>query len=92
MDEKPGRPGKPSLFATAWKKLQPEALAAIIDFGKYLILWLQVAAAHVVRVVFALMGVDPGFVRVVALMEKWFWIGSFSVFFARAAIRLFRIK
>jgi hypothetical protein len=92
MNEKPGKTGKPSLLAIAWKKLQPEALAAVIDFGRYLLLWLQVAAAHLVRVMFALMGVDPEVVRIVAFIEKWFWIASFSVFFARAVIRLYRMK
>jgi hypothetical protein len=77
-------------WPTVWKRLRPQALAAIIEFGEYTIIWASILAVHVIRVIVAAVGADPDVISKVAFMEKWFWISSFTAFFVRAALRIWR--
>ena len=77
-------------WAEAWKKLRPQALAMVIEFGGYLRLWAMVLGAHVVRILIAVAGVDPEMIKFVAWMEKWVFLALFVGFFWRIIVRLFK--
>lgn len=82
------------LLAKFWaevrKKLRPHAVAWVIEFGQYLMLWATVVGAHLVRVVMAGIGIDRDFVEIVAWLEKYIFLASFLSFFWRILIRLYR--
>jgi len=80
----------PTFWAEAQKKLRPHALSAVIEFGQYLILWTSVAGAHIVRIITALIGIDPDILVWVAWIEKWTIIASFASFFGRFWIRFYK--
>jgi hypothetical protein len=73
----------------AGDRLRPRALATVVDFGEYLMLWATVAGAHFVRVYMESINIDSDFVEVVAQLEKWVFLASFVSFFWRILIRLY---
>jgi hypothetical protein len=74
----------------AWKAFRPHALNLVIETGLYLRYWISVLVAHVVRLAMAIIGVEPGVVKIVAWMEKWVFLASFASFFWRLLVRLYR--
>lgn len=68
--------------------LATEAIAQLIDFSWYLALWVWVLGAHLVRLFFAKIGLDPEIVSDVAFMERWTFIASFASFFILVFMRL----
>ena len=78
-----------NFWVSVWRGLRPRALAGVIDFGNYLILWASVLGAHLVRIVMAAFGVDPDLVRVVGWLEKGIFIATFASFFVEILINLF---
>ena len=77
-------------LATAWRRLRPQTLAVVIEFGGYLQLWILALAEHVARRLIAAAGVDPDVIAFVGWVEKWFFIASFASFFWRLLVRLYR--
>lgn len=72
------------------KKLRPQAIAVAVDTGQYIILWVGILIAQLVKILIALTAIDPDVIRAVSFMEKWVWIASFAAFFIRTLLRLFR--
>jgi hypothetical protein len=83
---------KAGFFREAWKRLRPNALAATIDVGEYVVLWAGLIVAHVVKFTAATAGVDSDVVQRVSFMEKWVWIASFAAFFWRTVVRIWRSR
>jgi hypothetical protein len=81
---------KPNFGAEAWSGVRPHALAAAIDIGVTLTLWVVVLVAHFARRLMGAAGVDPEFVGYVALGEKWVFLSSFAGLFWRILERSFR--
>jgi len=77
-------------WAETWKKFRPQAQSLIIEIGLYLRYWIVVLIAHIVRIVMAAVGIEPEFVNLVALMEKWVFLASFASLFWRILVRLYR--
>ena len=75
---------------TVWKKLRPQAIGAAVEFGDYLIIWIGVLAAHFIKVMGALCGVEPEIIKVVSFIEKWVWIATFAAYFWRVLTRVIR--
>ena len=73
-----------------WLKIRPEAEAALSDASNYLILWLGLLFADLVRKSAALLGIDADVIHWIWVMEKWVWIASFGAFFCQVLIRLWR--
>jgi hypothetical protein len=83
---------KTAFIQETWKRLRPEALAAAVDTGHYLIIWASILAEHTVKYIVAATGVDPDVIRMVSFLEKWVWIGTFVMFFLRLVMRLVKAK
>jgi hypothetical protein len=77
-----------SFWAEPWRKLRPQAQSLVVEVGLYFRYWIVVLIAHVVRIVMAAAGIEPEFVNLVALMEKWVFLASFASFFWRLLVRL----
>jgi hypothetical protein len=76
-------------WAVVWQKLRPNALAQVVDFGQYLMLWTMVLGAHGAERVMAISNVEPEIVTIVSVMEKWAFIASFAGFFCGIVLRLY---
>jgi hypothetical protein len=71
-------------------KVRPEAEAAVADAANYLILWLGLLFAELIRRAAALAGIDADVIHLIWIIEKWVWIASFGAFFCQVLIRAWR--
>jgi hypothetical protein len=79
-----------SVLGTVRRQLRPDVIAAMVDFGRFVILWTGVFGAHLTKVIAAVSGIDPEFIQVVSFMERWVWVASFAAFFWRVLVKLWR--
>jgi hypothetical protein len=82
--------GKPSFSLTAWNRLRPKLLAVVVDAGEYVVVWLGIVIAHLVKLAVAAAGVESDIIQPISVMEKWTWIASFAMFFWRSLLRMWR--
>ena len=80
---------KREFWTAAWQGFRPDALAAAIDFGRYLVLWATVLGAHIVRSVMSIFGIEPELISVVTWIERYVFLSSFGAFFFRFLLRLY---
>jgi hypothetical protein len=81
---------KTGFWATAWRKVSPHALAAVIDIGNTLSLWVTILVMHIAHKVMEAAGIDSEFVGAVAFGEKWVFLATFAGLFWRILVREFR--